>query len=79
MSFSPASKVMAGLAAAMGGQQTDGTMREIQTVVSNQKMNTFLHELCKLAGFNEQIRITYYRGNERFEARISSQYPKVKN
>ena len=36
-------------------------------VVSNQKMNTFLHELCKLAGFNEQIRITYYRGNERFD------------
>ena len=36
-------------------------------VVSNQKMNTYLHELCELAGFNEQIRITYYRGNERFD------------
>ena len=36
-------------------------------VVSNQKMNTFLHELCKLAGFDEPIRITYYRGNERFD------------
>jgi integrase len=30
-------------------------------------MNTFLHELCKLAGFDEPIRITYYRGNERFD------------
>ena len=36
-------------------------------VVSNQKMNTYLHELCKLAGFDEPIRITYYRGNERFD------------
>ena len=36
-------------------------------VVSNQKMNTFLHELCELAGFDEQIRVTYYRGNERFD------------
>ena len=26
-------------------------------VVSNQKMNTYLHELCKLAGFDEPIRI----------------------
>jgi integrase len=36
-------------------------------VVSNQKMNQYLHELCKMAGFNEPIRITYYRGNERFD------------
>ena len=36
-------------------------------VVSNQKMNTYLHELCKLAGFDEPIRITYYLGNERFD------------
>ena len=36
-------------------------------VVSNQKMNTYLHELCELAGFDEPIRITYYRGNERFD------------
>ncbi len=36
-------------------------------VISNQKMNDYLHELCKLAGFDEQIRITYFRGNERFD------------
>ena len=36
-------------------------------VVSNQKMNQFLHELCELAGFDEEIRITYYRGNQRFD------------
>ena len=36
-------------------------------VVSNQKMNKYLHELCELAGFDEPIRVTYYRGNERFD------------
>ena len=30
-------------------------------------MNAYLHELCELAGFDEPIRITYYRGNERFD------------
>lgn len=36
-------------------------------VASNQKMNDYLHELCKMAGFDEPIRITYYRGSQRFD------------
>lgn len=36
-------------------------------VISNQKMNTYLKELCELAGINEPIRITYYKGNERID------------
>ena len=36
-------------------------------VVSNQKMNDYLHELCKMVGFDDPIRITYYRGYERFD------------
>jgi integrase len=36
-------------------------------VISNQRMNVYLHELCKLAGLNEKIRQTYYRGNERID------------
>ncbi len=36
-------------------------------VISNQKMNDYLHELCKMAGFDEPIRITHYRGNERID------------
>lgn len=34
-------------------------------VISNQKMNEYLQELCKLAEIDEPIRITYYKGNER--------------
>lgn len=41
-------------------------------VISNQKMNNYLKELCQLAGFNEEIRITTYKGSER----IDSVYPK---
>ena len=36
-------------------------------VISNQKMNTYLKELGKLAGIDESIRQTYYIGNERKE------------
>lgn len=36
-------------------------------VASNQKMNQYLHELCEMVGFDEPIRITYYRGCERFD------------
>lgn len=36
-------------------------------VISNQRMNVYLHELCKLAGLKEKIRQTYYRGNERID------------
>ena len=41
-------------------------------VISNQKMNDYLKELCELAGFNEPIRVTTYRGAER----IDTVYPK---
>ena len=36
-------------------------------VVSNQKMNQYLHELCKFAGLDEPIRLTYYRGSKRID------------
>ena len=36
-------------------------------VISNQKMNDSLHELCKLAGINEMVRKTYFRGKERID------------
>ena len=36
-------------------------------VISNQKMNTYLKELGKLAGIDEPIKQTYYIGNERKE------------
>ena len=36
-------------------------------VISNQKMNTYLKELGKLAGIDESIKQTYYIGNERIE------------
>ena len=34
-------------------------------VIQNQPMNRDLKELCKLAGINEEIRVTTYKGNER--------------
>lgn len=36
-------------------------------VISNQKMNDYLKELCELAEINEPIRETYYKGNERID------------
>ena len=36
-------------------------------IISNQKMNKNLHELCKLVGFDKPIRKTYFRGNERID------------
>lgn len=36
-------------------------------VITNQKMNQYLHELCKMVGLDEPIRQTYYRGNERLD------------
>ncbi|WP_370641679.1 phage integrase SAM-like domain-containing protein [Prevotella sp. E9-3] len=40
---------------------------KVLPVVSNQKMNTYLHELCKLAKIDEPIRQTFYKGNERID------------
>ena len=34
-------------------------------VIKNQPMNRELKELCRLAGINEQIRVTTYKGNQR--------------
>lgn len=36
-------------------------------VISNQKMNLFLKELCKEAEINEKVKIVQYRGKERIE------------
>ena len=38
-------------------------------VISNQKFNEELKELCMLAGIDEEIRKTYYKGNERIDER----------
>lgn len=40
---------------------------KVLPVISNQKMNEYLKELCELAEINEQIRETYYKGNERID------------
>lgn len=42
-------------------------------VISNQKMNEYLQELCKLAGLDEEIRETHYKGNERIDV-VSHKY-----
>lgn len=36
-------------------------------VISNQRMNDYLHEAAELAGIDEPIRLVRYRGNERTE------------
>lgn len=36
-------------------------------VISNQPMNRELKELCSLAGINEKIRVTTYKGNQRID------------
>lgn len=36
-------------------------------VITNQAMNRDLKELCRMAGINEQIRITTYKGNQRID------------
>lgn len=43
-------------------------------VISNQRMNDYLKELCELAGIDEPVRNTYYKGNER----IDEVFPKWK-
>lgn len=40
---------------------------KVLPVVSNQKMNDYLKELSKLAGLDEPIRETYYKGSERID------------
>lgn len=41
--------------------------RKVLPVLTNQKMNKRLKELCKLAGIDEKIKLTYYEGNKRFD------------
>ena len=36
-------------------------------VISNQKMNTYLKELCKKAKINDPVKLVKYQGNERIE------------
>ena len=40
---------------------------KVLPVITNQKMNDYLKELAKLAGIDEPIRQTYYKGNERID------------
>ena len=40
---------------------------KVLPVITNQKMNDYLKELAKLAGIDEPVRQTYYRGNERID------------
>jgi len=40
---------------------------KVLPVIQNQPMNRHLKDLCKLAGINEQIRITTYKGNQRLD------------
>lgn len=40
---------------------------KVLPVITNQKMNGHLKELAELAGIDEPIRQTYYRGNERID------------
>ena len=45
---------------------------KVLPVISNQKMNDYLKELGELAGIDDPIRETYYKGNKR----IDEVYPK---
>ena len=40
---------------------------KVLPVITNQKMNDYLKELAVLAGIDEPVRQTYYRGNERID------------
>ena len=40
---------------------------KVLPVITNQKMNDYLKELAEVAGIDEPVRQTYYRGNERID------------
>lgn len=40
---------------------------KVLPVITNQKMNDYLKELTELAGIDEPVRQTYYKGNERID------------
>lgn len=45
-------------------------------MISNQKLNTYIKELCKLVGINEQVEIIRYRGAKR-ESKIVPKYEMI--
>ena len=46
---------------------------KVLPIITNQKMNDYLKELAELAGIDEPVRQTYYRGNERI-AEVTPKY-----
>lgn len=40
---------------------------KVLPVITNQKMNDYLKELAEMAGIDEPVRQTYYKGNERID------------
>lgn len=46
---------------------------KVLPVITNQKMNDYLKELAELAGIDEPVRETYYKGNERIDV-VSPKY-----
>lgn len=40
---------------------------KVLPVITNQKMNDYLEELAEMAGIDEPVRQTYYKGNERID------------
>lgn len=40
---------------------------KVLPVITNQKMNNYLKELAEMAGIDEPVRQTYYKGNERID------------
>ena len=40
---------------------------KVLPIITNQKMNDYLKELAELAGIDEPVRQTYYKGNERID------------
>jgi hypothetical protein len=51
---------------------TDFAGNLVLPVISNQKMNDSLKELCKLCGIDKPVTVTYYKGSKR----IDEVYPK---
>lgn len=54
-------------------QDTSFSNDKALPVISNQKMNNYIKELAELAGIDEPIRETYYKGNERIDE-VSPKY-----
>ena len=46
---------------------------KVLPVITNQKMNDYLKELAELAGIDEPVHETYYKGNQRIDE-VTSKY-----